>query len=124
MGVTDPELSVVISGQYPMSFMENEFPIYGETCICDDDSLASFFERPDTFSSHISITMLVIYASIQRRNIIQELNDDEYDFRGSTYLPNLNIGVHGGLVQQETIFRFGRQSNVIRNPGVMILKAH
>ncbi|MCD9642307.1 hypothetical protein HAX54_029011 [Datura stramonium] len=58
MTVIDPELSIVISGRYPMSFITNEFSIYGETSICDDDSLASFLESSDTFSSHISITML------------------------------------------------------------------
>ncbi|MCE2054979.1 hypothetical protein HAX54_041736 [Datura stramonium] len=68
MGVTDPELSVVISGRYPISFMANGFSIYSETRICDDDSLASFLESPDTFSSHISITMLDIQSNVIRNS--------------------------------------------------------
>ncbi|MCD9639398.1 hypothetical protein HAX54_023841 [Datura stramonium] len=77
MSVIDPELSVVIDGRYPMSFMENRFSIDGETRICDGDFLASFLESPDTFSSHISISMLDMYASMQRNNIIQEPTDDK-----------------------------------------------
>ncbi|MCD9643916.1 hypothetical protein HAX54_031801 [Datura stramonium] len=90
IGVTDPELSIVISGRYPMSFMANGFPRYGETRICDVYSLVSFLESPDTFSSYISITMLDMYASIQRRNIIQEPTDDEYT-KGGIEMHNHNF---------------------------------
>ncbi|MCD7464671.1 hypothetical protein HAX54_053204 [Datura stramonium] len=67
MGISDPELFIVISGRYPMSFTTIEFPIYGETRIYDDDSLASFLESPNTFSNHISIPML----DIRQPNVIR-----------------------------------------------------
>ncbi|MCD7454699.1 hypothetical protein HAX54_025719 [Datura stramonium] len=49
--------------------------------------------------------MLDMYESTERHTIVQEPTNDEYDLRGTTYLPSLNIDISGGLVQQQTMLQ-------------------
>ncbi|XP_059277857.1 uncharacterized protein LOC132032059 [Lycium ferocissimum] len=93
MVITDPNLSVVITGRYPTSITARGFPIYEETLISDDDSLSLFLRSPDIFSNHISIATLDMYATVERSTNVEAPTDDEFDIRGTTYLPAMNIGL-------------------------------
>ena len=99
IGISDPEDVVVITGRYPTSFPSNGVITYGETCIWNDDPLSIFLRTIKIFGSHINLTSLDIYASIERCPIVQEPTDNEFDLCDTSYLPNLNVGSSRGIVQ-------------------------
>ncbi|MCD9560786.1 hypothetical protein HAX54_019581 [Datura stramonium] len=118
MSITDPEDVVIIIDRYPMYFIVNGLPIYGETLISDDESLTLFLHSPDIFRNHISITTLDMYAIVERSLVIPKINDNEFDFRNTTYLSGLNTGLSRSVMQQETMIGFGRPQNDISNTGI------
>lgn len=112
MAVSDPELKVVITGRYPNSFLANGFPIYGEAPIYDDGSLSSFLRSPEIFSNHIIITMLEMYATVERLTQVEEPTDNEFDFNvgDTTYIPSLVHGNPRGAFQQQKMVGVGSHS--------------
>ena len=116
MAITDPNLSVVITGRYPTSITARGFPIYEETFISDDDSLSLFLRSPDIFSNHISIATLDMYATVERSTNIEAPTDDEFDIRDTTYLPAMNIGLQRGTLQQQS-HNFGPNMQSCDIPG-------
>ncbi|MCE2055035.1 hypothetical protein HAX54_041815, partial [Datura stramonium] len=110
MAISDPELTVVITGRCPNSFMANGFPIYGETPIYDDGSLSLFLRSPEIFNNHIIITMLEMYATVECLTQVEEPSDNEFDVGGTTYLSSLTLGFPRGTLQHQTMVGVGSQS--------------
>ncbi|KAF3638020.1 hypothetical protein FXO38_23457 [Capsicum annuum] len=65
MKVHDAELSILITGRYPISIMGNGHVIFEETQIWNDDSLSAFLRSPEIFCNQMRLAILDMYAKTQ-----------------------------------------------------------
>ncbi|KAK6785118.1 hypothetical protein RDI58_018573 [Solanum bulbocastanum] len=112
MAVSDPKLTVIITGRYPNVILANGLPIFGETPIYSVGSLLSFLRSPETFSNHITIIVLEMYTTVERFPLVEQPTDTEFDLDvgDTTYLPSLNLGFPSGTLQQQAMVGVVSQS--------------
>ncbi|KAH0651118.1 hypothetical protein KY284_031030 [Solanum tuberosum] len=86
--------------------------IFGETPIYSDGSLLSFLRSPETFSNHITIVVLEMYATVKHFPLVEQPTDTQFDLDvgDTTYLPSLNLGFSRVTLQQQAMVGVASQS--------------